>query len=65
MSKRSVLAACVQRMRGLSGKARDDAAAHFLAGAAAADPEAFGTEGELPSRYVDVLEALATVAEDD
>ena len=62
MSKQ-VLTACVKRMKaaGLSGKLRDDAAQHFLAGAHAADPEGFPdprVDGS-PLRYVDVLEALA------
>lgn len=56
-----MLAACVHRMKalGLKGKLRDDAADHFLAGAAAARDEAPPEAGG----YVSVLEALAT-AED-
>jgi hypothetical protein len=65
MSKKTVLAACVRRMKtlGLSGKLRDDAAQHFLAGASAADPERF-PDPATPSRYVDVLEALAECADE-
>lgn len=57
-TKPSPLAACVARMKahGLSGKLRDDAAGHFLAGVAAASD--FEPPAE-PVKYIDVLEALA------
>ncbi len=66
MTKLTILSACVKRMKaeGLTGKLRDDAAGHFLAGAAAADPSAFGDNATIPAKYVDVLEALAEAADD-
>lgn len=64
-AKRAALAACVKRMKAeeLKGKARDDAAGHFLAGAFVV-MEALGLTPEgfpLPAAvsYTDVLEALA------
>lgn len=63
--KSAALKACVQRMReqALSGKARDDAAGHFLAGAAAAADGLGFDLGIQPAdtiKYVDVLEQLAS-----
>lgn len=56
--RKTALALCVERMKllGLTGKARDDAAGHFLAGVLAA-----GLDVPVPptGKYVDVLEALA------
>lgn len=70
----SILAAAVARIRasGLSGKARDDAAGHFIAGAKAALDaalDAASNSDDVPQidvpesgKYVDVLEALAATA---
>lgn len=56
--KKTALTQCVARMKaqGLTGKLRDDAAGHFLAGVKAAGVEIIVDE---PVKYVDVLEALA------
>lgn len=68
----TILKACVDRMKAaqLTGKARDDAADHFIAGAKAALSAAERAEEnheplptlEIPTKggYLAVLEALAT-----
>ena len=63
--KRAALTACVQRMKaeGLTGKARDDAAKHFLAGVNVALVQE-GFEPLSAASYLDVLEQLAATAED-
>jgi len=65
MSKKSVLTSAVAHLRasGLKGKLRDDAAKHFLAGAAATDPDAYGELFLKANTYTDVLEALADAAD--
>lgn len=62
-TRRKVLSACVARMKadGLSGKGRDDAAGHFMAGVNAT-LEASGLAAlDVPGsgKYLDVLEAMA------
>ena len=55
----NILSDCRNRMKGLAGKARDDAASHFLAGVKSASPGLFPAGHTMPSKYVDVLEQLA------
>jgi len=62
MTVKSVLTACVRRMKakGVKGKLRDDAVADYCAGAAAAVPGLFAEEA--PLTYAEVIEVLSEVA---
>lgn len=64
--KTAALSGCVKRMKaeGLSGKLRDDAAAHYMAGVQSVLAAAGEAVDPVPTKYVDVLEQLATLADD-